>query len=402
MSQSSRFRRILSQSSFPNLAKSRLSSVLAILLASLPCLAQEPSSAPSAQGSPAPAAAERIVIPAGTRIPLVLTHPIRSKSIHRGDDIYAQVIAPVTVGDQAVIPPGIFVQGKVDKLARKGDRGELYLQSISIVFPNGYVAPVSGPITLEGAEGYAVKDPGNRRVVSAFVLPAAGAALGALIGYAASGSQGTTITNTLPPNCGVPTPGCTNGTTQSLTIPPDHVRGIAIGSMVGLAAGGVAALVSLSRSHNFFLDVGSPVDITLPQPLSLDRSKVAGAGAPSNAPPVQVVAPPPSANPAIAACAPGQESCRGSCVDTITFMNDPNNCGRCGNSCSVGEVCTAGSCSCAPGYSSCMGSCVNDASFMGDNNNCGRCGNGCSIGQSCLGGSCTRTTPCAPGDLTCH
>ncbi len=381
MSQSSRFRRILSQSSFPNLAKSRLSSVLAILLASLPCLAQEPSSAPSAQGSPAPAAAERIVIPAGTRIPLVLTHPIRSKSIHRGDDIYAQVIAPVTLGDQAVIPPGAFVQGKVEKLEQKGGRGELHLQSLSLTFPNGYVVPVAGPVTLESADGYAVKDASSGRTVAALILPFAGAGLGALIGHSAAGQPMTV-----------------NG----LTLNPNRLRDTGIGTMVGAAVGGIATFAVLGTSHNFFLDVGSPVDMTLPQPLSLDRSKIAGAGAPSNAPPVQVVAHPPSANPAITACGPGQESCRGSCVDTITFMNDSNNCGRCGNSCSVGEVCTAGSCSCAPGYSSCMGSCVNDASFMGDNNNCGRCGNGCSIGQSCLGGSCTRTTPCAPGDLTCH
>ena len=32
---------------------------------------------------------------------------------------------------------------------------------MSITFPDGYVAPMSGPVTLESIEGYALKDPGQ-------------------------------------------------------------------------------------------------------------------------------------------------------------------------------------------------------------------------------------------------
>jgi hypothetical protein len=308
MPQSGRFRRILSQSSILTTHKLALS-VLVIFLAGS-CLAQEPSPAPDAQASASNAPAiekNDIVVPAGTRIALVLTHPIRSRSIHRGDDIYAQITAPVTVGDEAVIPPGAFVQGQVDKLEQKGGRGELHLQSLALTFPDGHVALIAGPVTLESADGYALKDPGNGRMISAFVLPAAGAGLGALIGHAASNSQGTTITNTLPPNCGVPTPGCTNGTTQSLTIPGNRLQSTAIGSVAGMAVGGLAAFVMLMRSHNFFLDVGSPVDMTLDRPLSLDRGQIAGAGAQPNTPRVQVVVPPPGAR--TTSCAPGDITC---------------------------------------------------------------------------------------------
>ena len=49
----------------------------------------------------------------------MLTHPIQSRYIHRGDDIYAQITSPVNFGNEIVIPPGTFVEGKVDKLERQ-------------------------------------------------------------------------------------------------------------------------------------------------------------------------------------------------------------------------------------------------------------------------------------------
>ncbi len=98
-----------------------------------------------------------ITIPARTRIALVLTHPIQSKYVHRGDDIYAQIASPVDSGNQVVIPPGTYIQGKVEKLENKSGRGILHLQSMSVTFPNGYVAPISGPATLTSDEGTRLK-----------------------------------------------------------------------------------------------------------------------------------------------------------------------------------------------------------------------------------------------------
>ncbi len=213
-----------------------------------------------------------ITIPAGTRIALVLTHPIQSRYTHRGDDVYAEITSPVNSGNEVVIPPGTFVQGKVDRLERKGSRGELQLESLSVTFPNGFVAPIAGPITLESDDGYALKDPGKGRIVASFVAPAAGLGLGALIGRAASGSQSTTTT--LLPACPITLPGCTP---QTITTPASHLKGIAIGSMVGLAVGGLISLFLVFNSHNFYLDVGSPVEMVLQQPLSLEQDKVTGA-----------------------------------------------------------------------------------------------------------------------------
>src|SRR5437879_3661270 len=47
-------------------------------------------------------------------------------------------------------------------------------------------------------------------------------------------------------------------------------------------------------------------------------------------------------------CSVGQESCMGSCVDTINYMNDSANCGRCENHCAISETCTGGFCTCVP------------------------------------------------------
>ena len=101
---------------------------------------------------------------------------------------------------------------------------------------------------------------------------------------------------------------------------------------------------------------------------------------------------PPPQTPGIGAgsCAAGQAWCQGRCVDAITFVNDSQNCGRCGNQCSFSETCTGGFCGCPPGSEQCMGRCVNSATFVGDSQNCGRCGNSCSAGESCVGGMCRK------------
>ncbi len=389
MLHSDHFNRTLPRCSSLTVAKYKLVlSVIAFFLAGFSGLAQNPPQTgqqPDPQRSQVPAAQpSTVTIPAGTRIALLLTHPIQSRYIHRGDDIYAQITSPVTSGEELVIPPGTFVQGKVDKLERKVGRAALHLRSLSMTFPNGYVAPISGPLTLESADGYALKDPGKGRIVGAWVLPAAGLGLGTLIGHAAAG-KGTTI----------------NG----VTVNSGGLKSTAIGAMVGSAVGGVTSLVMLATSKDFFLDVGSPLEMVLQQPLSLERNRVAEAISQSSTRPVQAIIPARSATTTSKApwdCPTGQEWCGARCVDTISFVNDSSNCGRCGNRCSFSETCTGGSCTCGPTYTLCMGTCTSDSAFLSDSSNCGRCGNRCSFNETCMGGTCMRTTPCAPGDVTCH
>jgi hypothetical protein len=295
------YRRVIPATApFLALAETKTKQAIALVAAFLiaaNCLAQDqppaqPDSPASSQAPAPPPQLSVVTVPAGTRIALVLTHPIQTRYVHRGDDIYAQVTSPVTSGTEVIIPPGTFVQGKMDKLERRGGRGELHLQSMSITFPDGYVAPVAGPVTLESPDGYALKDPGNRRTVEAFALPMAGAGAGALIGHFAASSQPNTITSTLPPGCTGPPPGCLS---SSLTTPGSTAKGTIIGAMVGGVAGAVASLVLLTNTRNFFLDVGSPVAMVLQQPMSLDQGEVAEAVQQSEQQPVpeQVIAPRP-------------------------------------------------------------------------------------------------------------
>ena len=214
-----------------------------------------------------------VTIPAGTRMALVLTHPIQTRYIHRGDDIYAQVSSPVNSDNQVVIPPGTFVQGTVDKIQRSGGRGELRLQSMSITFPDGYVAPIAGPIVLQTDEGYAIKDPGSKRGSTAILMPIAGAGLGALIGHSV-GSPDSTVTSNFPPGCSPPEFGCT---TTSTPVMGTKGKDAAIGASIGTVAGMVGSIFLLVGSRHFYIDAGAPVEMTLQQSVTLRQDEVARA-----------------------------------------------------------------------------------------------------------------------------
>ncbi len=230
-----------------------------IMVVALTCTAQNAAQEPKQQNSdnhsqaaPSPTG-EAVTIPEGTRFALVLTNPVASKSIRRGDEIYTQTVAPIVVGDQVVIPPGTFVQGKLEKLSRNGSRAEIRLQSASVVFPNGFVANAAGPTNVEGEEGTAWQVAGGGNVAGAIVAPLAGLGLGTLIGHAAGG-KGTDI----------------NG----MNFNPGGLKSTAIGGMVGLAAGGVVSFIFLTHNRHFFVDVGSPMQMTLAQPLTLAQGPV--------------------------------------------------------------------------------------------------------------------------------
>lgn len=259
-------------SSSKRLSRSAAFSIL--FLATITGLAQDSSqNIAKSEPAPPPDAPQTVTLPAGTRLALVLTQPVQTRYIRRGDDIYAQVTDPVDSANEVVIPPGTFVQGTVDKIERNGGRGEIRLQSMSITFPDGYVTPIPGPLTVESSDGYALKDPGSKRTAGAIGMPFAGLGIGALIGHSAGSSQ-STLTNTLPPGCVGPPPGCLS---SSVSAPGSAGKDTAIGAVVGGAIGGIASLFLLTGSHHFYLDAGAPAQAVLQNPVTLQQDEVSKA-----------------------------------------------------------------------------------------------------------------------------
>src|SRR5260221_348593 len=74
-----------------------------------------------------------------------------------------------------------------------------------------------------------------------------------------------------------------------------------------------------------------------------------------------------------------------SAVGCVNFSGDAQNCGKCGNACPSGQVCSAGACGCPSGQTLCGQQCVDTQT---DTNNCGACGSACGPVQACSGGSC--------------
>lgn len=227
----------------------------AALFASAVC-AQEPASSrqPTSQSSSAeaqsatPALTTSITIPAGTQIEMVLTQDVDSRALHRGDQIHAQITNPVTAGEQAVIPPGSFVQGKIEKLSATRSRANIALKSVSVILPDGEVLPIPGPVEVQSGEYTAWSNPSDSKRLAATLAPMIGGGVGTLIG-----SRFHT-TDTLG--------------SGPLAISMTHTptKALAIGSFAGLGAG-LAVMAALLHTHQFYMAAGSPVEMGLPSPV---------------------------------------------------------------------------------------------------------------------------------------
>src|SRR6201992_625368 len=88
-----------------------------------------PPAPPQHSDSPTPggsAAAEPAVngkvysVPEGTKVLLSLKSRVNTKTARPGDGVYLVSTFPVIVGSHVLIPPGVYVQGVVDKVERPG------------------------------------------------------------------------------------------------------------------------------------------------------------------------------------------------------------------------------------------------------------------------------------------
>src|SRR5215472_1632384 len=205
---------------------------------------------------------ETITLPPGTRLLLALVRSLSIKHTKAGDIVNLQFIFPVTAGQRMVIPPGAYLQGQIDQVMERDRAYELMsvkLRSADVIFATGYTVSIPGPLDVNPTYGKLArrrspKVPGQVPVLAATGDP------------------------TLPP------------------LPPlPHVgpsMGEILGISLGIAAAATVGFVVAYHNHDYLMEAGTPVEITLSAPLVLDAGQVSAAIQQfANVPP-QIVPPP--------------------------------------------------------------------------------------------------------------
>ena len=203
-----------------------------------------------AQAAEAPeaedAATAAIVLPAGTKVPLVLKHAVSSKNAKVGDHLYLETNFPVVQNNRMVIPPGTYVQGEVAAVKRPGrikGRAELLIHFTTMIFPNGYTVSFPGALeNVPGADTQKVKDQEGT--------------------IQADGTKGKDIATAA-------------GTTASGTL-IGAAAGGGKGAGLGAAAGGATGLIIalLTKGNDVRLDAGTGMEMVLQRPLTLEEAKL--------------------------------------------------------------------------------------------------------------------------------
>jgi type IV secretion system protein VirB10 len=204
--------------------------------------APAPAVAPAAQ-NPAP---DFIVVPAGTKLPLVLHNAVSTRNAHPGDPVYLETVFPIVQDDRILIPAGSYVQGEITETHRPGrvkGTGEMRIRLTTMILPNGYTVRFDAVPANAGTGGN--ETTGNEGEIKGDTNKA--------------GEVGTVIRTT-----GV---GAGIGGIASRT-----GKGAGIGAGVGAAAG--VAAVLLSRGPELELPRGTTLDAVLDRPLTLDASKI--------------------------------------------------------------------------------------------------------------------------------
>jgi len=243
-------------------------SLLAALLFSLalasgaaaqePATPEAPPTPPAPQADPTPPAqpngspaaekprAAKVVVPAGTKLPLVLHNSITTRNAKPGDSIYLETLFPIVLDNHIVIPAGSYVQGEILEAKRPGHvkgRGELRVRLNSMILPNGYTVNFNAVPTNAGTGGNeSVEDEGKIKGDSD-----------------KAGDVGTVVKTT-----GI---GAGIG-----SIAGRSAKGAGIGAAAGAAVG--LATVLFTRGPELELPRGTTLDVVLDRNLYLDADKV--------------------------------------------------------------------------------------------------------------------------------
>lgn len=202
--------------------------------------ALDSATAPGEKAAPA-----TIIVPAGTKLPLVLHNSVTTRNAQSGDPVYLETVFPVVQDDRILVPAGSYVQGEILDAKRPGKvkgRGEVRIRLTTMILPNGYTVKFDAVPTNAGTGGNESTDKE-----------------GQIKGDTDKGTDVGTVIKTTGVGAGIG--GIAGGG-----------KGAGIGAGVGAAAG--LAAVLLTRGPELELPRGTSVDIVLDRPLYLDSSKI--------------------------------------------------------------------------------------------------------------------------------
>ena len=217
---------------------------------------------------PAPPTEGQVLIPIGTRVPLVLLNSVSTKHANPDDLVYLESMYPVVVNGKIVIPPGTYVSGRVTSLKRPGrvkGKGELYVRFEQMILPNGVIRDLVGRIgALDGRapEGFDREE-------------------GKVSSEGSKGQDARTVG-------GAATTGASIGVIAG-AIGDSAGLGLGVGAAAGATAGLIGVLVS--RGPDAILEQGTQLDMVLVQgmvfmeeelefddPLGAGRNRATGSG----------------------------------------------------------------------------------------------------------------------------
>jgi type IV secretion system protein VirB10 len=204
-----------------------------------PAVAPKPAPAPQADS------AEKVTVPAGTRVGVVLQNGISTRSAKPGDSVYLQTSFPITVGNRIVIPVGSYLRGELLESKRPGrvkGRGEFRMRLDTLILPTGYT------VNLNAAPRSA--DSGGKETMDSE---------GKVTGGGNKGKDVETVATTTATGAGI---GAIAG----------RAKGAGIGAGVGAVAG--LAAVLLTRGPEAELPRGSTLDVVLEHDLTLDGNQI--------------------------------------------------------------------------------------------------------------------------------
>jgi hypothetical protein len=188
---------------------------------------------------------ERISVPAGTRLAVVLENGISTRDAKAGDSVYLRTSFPITQNNRIVIPIGSYVRGELLDAKRPGrikGRGEFRMRLTTLIFPNGYTVDLLGAPRSADSGGNETMD-----------------SEGKVTGPGGKGKDAETVATTTATGAGI-------GAIAS------GAKGLGIGAGVGGAAG--LAAVLLTRGPEAHLPRGSTLDIVLERDLSLEGDQI--------------------------------------------------------------------------------------------------------------------------------